>query len=220
VTICVVIPAKPLQDAKTRLALSPEIRRDLALAMLRDTICSVLRHPLVIDLVVVSSDRALLRKAREAGRVRTIVEPPGCDLNGAVDVGRHFALSAHPRHDIAVMPGDLPGLVVDDLVQVTRRLSRWRRPLFVRDATGTGTTLVAHPPSNLLPTHFGAASAERHLAAGYREVLDAVPSLRNDIDHRQDLANTVPMLGPGSRTRGVLARYDLLPPRPRHVSSA
>ena len=83
------------------------------------------------------------------------------------------------------MVGDLPALRAADLLAALRQAPVAGRS-FVRDADGSGTTLLAAGPRSRLGPLFGPDSARRHLASGARE-LDAAASLRCDVDSAADL---------------------------------
>ena len=71
---------------------------------------------------------------------------------------------------------------------------------FVADADGLGTTAVVAPSLDLFRPAFGPASRQRHLDAGAHEVDGVdVPTLRRDVDDRDDLVEAL-RLGVGRST--------------------
>ena len=63
---------------------------------------------------------------------------------------------------------------------------------FVADADGIGTTAVVAPSLDLFRPAFGPASRQRHLDAGAHEVDGVdVPTLRRDVDDRDDLVEAL-----------------------------
>ena len=106
---------------------------------------------------------------------------------------------------VAVLLGDLPGLRPEELDAVLEAASR--HPLaFVRDADGTGTTLVTAAPGVPLEPRFGPGSAARHAEAGFVELeASAAPGLTRDVDTVDGL-ETVLHHGVGDHTAEVVAR--------------
>jgi len=94
------VPVKVLSLAKSRLALSAEQRRALALAFALDTVAALFGSPLVAAVVVVTADPDVKRGMRNhpvrltdedgAGlqtAVRSVAVPDGSGQGGSVAVG-------------------------------------------------------------------------------------------------------------------------------------
>lgn len=76
---------------------------------------------------------------------------------------------------------------------------------FLADAAAIGTTLLAASPGRELLPAFGGDSRARHRASGAAELrLDAVHSVRQDVDTRDDLRAAL-TLGVGPRTATAAA---------------
>jgi 2-phospho-L-lactate guanylyltransferase len=98
---------------------------------------------------------------------------------------------------------DLPALRPGELAVLLARAARHERS-FVRDAQGTGTTLLLALDADDLRPMFGAGSAERHARSGAVEIAaDRLPSVRRDVDTAADLDAAL-TLGVGSWTSRVL----------------
>ncbi len=76
--------------------------------------------------------------------------------------------------------------------------------VFVADAAGTGTVLLAAAPGAPLEPCFGPGSAAAHAASGAVELTGDWPSLRRDVDTAADLADAN-TLGVGPRTLAVVS---------------
>ena len=198
----VVVPAKPLATAKSRLAPPGGVDRQLlVLAMLLDTVTAADSCPQVARLVVVTCDPILGSEAQRYG-AEIIQEPWPTGLNQSL-------AQVMPRlsttRRVAVVTSDLPALRPQDLDAVLRTAHDSPRGL-VPDAAGTGTTmLTARTPDRLQPA-FGAGSALRHRRAG-AEIISAPASARRDVDTWPDLlaaarlgirGHTATALGPAS----------------------
>jgi 2-phospho-L-lactate guanylyltransferase len=75
---------------------------------------------------------------------------------------------------------------------------------FLADQERRGTTLVAAPRIASFRPRFGHGSRVEHLASAAELDLDAVPTLRRDVDTPEDLREAVG-LGVGRHTRRALA---------------
>jgi 2-phospho-L-lactate guanylyltransferase len=144
--------------------------------------------------LVVTSDEAVAASARELG-AKVLPDTPDAGLNAAL---AHGAATAGGG-PLAALAGDLPALRGNDLAAVLRSVTVRG---YVRDADGTGTTLLAAPSGVALDPRFGPGSAGAHATSGAVE-LAAPESVRRDVDSAEDLA-AAERLGLGRRTRALL----------------
>ena len=82
-----------------------------------------------------------------------------------------------------------------------------RRPAYVSDADGVGTTLYTAAVGDFAP-RFGDGSREAHDEAGAWPVPGPLATLRRDVDSIDDL-RAATRLGLGPRTTTVVAELDL-----------
>ena len=197
-TWAVVVPVKRLAGAKSRLrgALPGVPHRELALALVLDTLTAALACPAVAEVLVVTDDTEVGCRAGALG-ARVVPDAPGTGLNPAL---RHGAALA-TGHPVAALAGDLPALRAGELAEA---LVSARMRAFVADAAGTGTTLLAAPRGVPLDPWFGAGSALAHARSGAVPLAGAWPSLRQDVDTAVDL-RAATGLGLGSHTAALLA---------------
>lgn len=205
--VTAVVPVKPLALAKSRLALPPARRRQLALAFAVDTISSLSASPLVSGVVVVTSDPAVARRVRRLGAWP--VPEEGTGLGSAVRCGIEVATRWRPATGVAVVPADLPCLRAEDVTAVLSG-ARAAEGAFVPDRRGTGTTLLVHPAGRTVETSYGPGSAARHALLGLHRLDDAPPRVRHDVDTLDDL-RLAGRLGPGLETATVLEHLETLP---------
>lgn len=183
-----IIPAKPLNRSKSRLApvLAPEERIRLSRYLLQRTVRLGRQAGQV---VVVSADRAVRRLAKQAGAWALVELEPG--LNGAIRQAVRW-VKTRGGSSVLVLPADLPYLTVADL----RRLIELGRPapaVVVAPChrhSGTNALLLS-PPDVILPA-FGQNSFSRHMRAAQRAGLDAKiyrsDTVAFDLDLPEDLA--------------------------------
>ncbi|MEW2164227.1 2-phospho-L-lactate guanylyltransferase [Streptomyces sp. NPDC007084] len=202
----VVIPLKPLARAKSRLAdtASAGLRPALALAFAQDTVAAALACEAVGDVAVVTGDPLAGRELAALG-ARIVADEPGGGLNAALAHGADVVRSREPGSAVAALNADLPALRPAELARVLRAAAEFPRA-FLPDAAAIGTTLLAASPGAELLPAFGTDSRARHRASGAAELgLDAVDSVRQDVDTGDDLRAAL-TLGVGPRTLTAAAR--------------
>lgn len=203
-----VVPVKRLDQAKTRLgARFGGGRRELALAFAADTVTAALRAAPVRAVVVVTDVPEAARALTELG-ADVVADAPAAGLNPALRHGANVAARRFPGCGTGALSADLPALRPDELDRALLRaaqLTGERQHAFVRDAAGTGTTVVLSRVGSPLAPAFGPDSAAAHLAAGHVEIAgDDLPSVRHDVDTPDDLEAAL-RLGVGPHTAALLS---------------
>ena len=201
---CLVVPVKRLEDAKTRLdGPFAAYRRDLALAFALDTVAAALACPAVTAVLVVTDEPEAGRRLAALG-AEVSGDDPDAGLNPALAHGADLVVSRHPGTCVGAVAADLPALRPAELAVALERGGAHPRA-FVRDAEGSGTTLLVARSATALRPAFGPRSAQRHLDDGATEVAaDDLPTVRADVDRPADL-ETALALGVGPETAAVLA---------------
>lgn len=200
-----VIPLKPLARAKSRLSdtAGDGLRPGLALAFAQDTVAAALACPAVRDVAVVTDDVLAGRELAALG-ARIVADEPGGGLNAAL---RHAAAAvrvSRPESAVAALNADLPALRPAELARVLDAAAEFPRA-FLPDAAAIGTTLLTAREGRELHPAFGTDSRARHRASGASELtLDAVDSVRQDVDTGEDLRAAL-ALGVGPRTAAAAA---------------
>jgi 2-phospho-L-lactate guanylyltransferase len=204
----VIIPAKLLARAKTRLIplsarhgdQSAARHRELVLAMLADTVSAAVASSAVAAVMVVTDDPEVGDLVR-ALRARTVADEPDHGLNAALVHGAQAARSAGARA-IAAMNSDLPALRPEELTRALACAAETGRS-FVADREGTGTTLLCAPSGDLDP-RFGPGSAAGHARSGAALLTGNWPGLCRDVDTEANLRTAV-AIGLGTHTAGFLS---------------
>lgn len=196
----VVIPAKALPAAKSRLAAAsadPAAHARLVEAIRADTAAAA-RDADGVARVLVVADTAGPSGSPASAEV-VVQRRPG--LNPALAEAAALAAGRWPADGVAALVGDLPALRPAELAAALAGAAGHPRT-HVADAAGTGTTLLTARPGVELAPAFGAGSAARHAADSVR--LDAGAGLRHDVDTPDDLRAAV-ALGVGPATASVVA---------------
>ncbi|OUZ10105.1 2-phospho-L-lactate guanylyltransferase [Aeromicrobium sp. PE09-221] len=172
----VIVPVKPFDRAKSRLALEPDRRARLARRFTDHVLGELRRIPAVETVVVVG----IAHPAADIG-----LADPGT-MAAAVDRGRSWAAAHRAEYPIAVIPADLPALTAATLGAALDAASGHRRA-FMPDRSGEGTTLLTSSSPAELAASYGPGSADAHRLLGLVEITGDWPGLRDDVDTLADL---------------------------------
>src|SRR5215211_3202184 len=212
-----VIAIKPIEYAKSRLAVPDPLRRRLAWTMALDTLsalCRALPHVLVV-----SDQPALEARLRRAGLALEVISESGhVGMNSALTRGA-LTLRAQGYTSVLASVGDLPALRPESIARLLAA-SRSHPRSFVTDASGIGTTMLVAHDVELAPQFQGRSAAAHHASGAVNLSEDAIGSpvagARRDVDTEADLAAAIG-LGVGTATsalidheKGRLGRYQLI----------
>ena len=206
-SIAAIIPVGTLEGAKTRLggSLDAEEREDLAEGLLARTVLAALAVEGLDDVLVVSPDRDVLRRAAELG-ARTLRQHSR-GLNAGLVEARTDVV-AGGAEAILVLPIDLPFVTVTAVRAVIEPLTAPADGpdgpggpggpggpsgpvvVLVPDRHGTGTNALALRPPDVIDFAFGIGSRAAHRAAA--ELVGAIymeveGPLSIDLDTPDDL---------------------------------
>jgi 2-phospho-L-lactate guanylyltransferase len=191
-SIWVIIPVKPLNRAKSRLAqvLSPEQRQQLAETMFRHVLQVVNKVPQIMGTMVVSRDGRALAIAREYG-ARTVQESGAPELNSALMRATQVVARWH-ANAVLILPADLPMISevdVADMVEMGQ--DSLSTAVIATDDLEDGTNAMLIRPPGLFPYAYGQGSFNRHVELAQRAGADVRIYQSNrlalDIDVPQDL---------------------------------
>jgi 2-phospho-L-lactate/phosphoenolpyruvate guanylyltransferase len=188
--IWAVIPVKDAALAKQRLsdALSPRLRKELALAMFQDVLDAVTPVPELHGIAVVTADPIVAEIARRAA-AEVWSEGAHDGHTGAVTAAaRRLAASSAA---MLTLPGDIPLVSTDDIRRVLA--AHLAAPAFTIvpawDERGSNTIICS--PADAVPLRFGPDSYFPHLAAaravGLTPTVVHNGAIALDIDEPSDL---------------------------------
>lgn len=184
--VSVVVLAKHSGAAKSRLQLSRDEARQVALGLAAATVRTALDANTVGAVLVVTGDPAVAVDALETG-ADVVLEARPQGMNRAAALGRRRALDARPDAPVAILVADLPCLRPGDLDDAVEEFREHDVPIYVADRQGTGTTFLIHGPYQGPGFGFGRHSALMHRRLGFREAVTAPRGLRADLDTPADL---------------------------------
>lgn len=190
------LPLKNFNFAKSRLSglLSSAERRTLFLAMVRDVLSVLSKHPGLNGISLVSDDPYAKILAKEF-KVECLEEAPlnAAGLNGVVQAAVKV-LSIRGIEDVMVVHGDLPMVNqagLDYLLSVHRRLEN-NTMTIVPDRHLTGSNCILCRPATGFSFQYGEGSLRKHVeqakALGMDAVIERIASIEIDIDTPEDIA--------------------------------
>ena len=189
-SLWVIIPIKPLKNAKSRLSpvLLPEQRYELAQAMFRHVLAVTTTVQHVTGVLVISRDPKALAIAREMG-AKTLQEGAMSNLNPAL-LRATMVVKSWRADAVLVLPADLPFINADDINAMI--VHKGERSIVIatdRERDGTNALLVR--PPGAIEYEYGRGSYRRHLEnaerAGLRVQVYESDRMTLDIDVPDDL---------------------------------
>lgn len=189
--IWAIIPVKPLNRAKSRLAdvLEPDQRRFLAETMLRHVLETVRAVPQVMGTLVISRDTKVLSIAREYD-ARTVQESGAPELNTAL-LRATKVVASWGCNATLVLPADLPLIAPEDVTSIVNLGRSVMTVVISTDQSEDGTNALFMRPPGLIPYAFGPGSYARHVQlareAGAEVIVYRSDRLSLDIDLPADL---------------------------------
>jgi 2-phospho-L-lactate/phosphoenolpyruvate guanylyltransferase len=184
----VIIPVKG-ENPKGRLSplLDPAQRRQLQVAMLEDTLQTIIKARMIGQTFVVSSDPQTLQFVRRFG-ARSISEREDAGVTAAVLRGLE-ATSPYARR--LVVPADLPLLALEDLKAAPMLAREGAQVVLSPSETFDGTNLLLLTRGVDLPLHYDDDSFRKHFAEavglGLRVAVYYSKSVGFDVDRPRDL---------------------------------
>lgn len=157
-----IVPASPLDDAKTRLRVSTLSRvqkRELVLTMLKSVVQAMVGSNLD-STYLVSSDPGLLELSAKMGAV-PVREPGMLGANGAVDLGTKMAVQDGAGASL-VMFSDVPLVTSRDVDRLLGRASGIGRCVVAVRSNRGGTNALCRIPAEAIATRYGENSFINH----------------------------------------------------------
>ncbi len=188
-SLCVVIPMKDPDAAKTRLGdtLPAKTRAALTRTLFRQTLRVLKTLDQSLHVVVVTNSDAIAEICLPF-RVRVLDDPRG-GLNEAVRAGADYAVHHH-FYSVCILPGDLADPAPEDLSALFA-LPREINSAIIAPAHDGGTNALMVSPPDALSFAYGPDSCVAHQVnaeeAGLSCLVMPLPSLLYDVDRSSDL---------------------------------
>jgi 2-phospho-L-lactate/phosphoenolpyruvate guanylyltransferase len=174
-SIWVIIPVKPLNRAKSRLAdvLTPEARARLSEFMFRRVLAAVSGIKTLAGVLVISRDQHALAIARDHG-AHTVQESGSPELNTALTRATQVVLG-WKGSAVLILPADLPLVTADDVQAIVDMGRADNTMVIATDAVQDGTNALFTRPAGMVTYQYGIGSFAKHTAQA--RALDATVRL-------------------------------------------
>ena len=185
-----VIPIKPLDDAKSRLAdiLSPDERRELVIALFVHTVTQIKESGKFEGIAVITADPQVWEISHQMG-IDIIEEPIPSDLNESLFNALEW-LKPRLVRSLMILPGDLPYLNARLLVDMVAEAEQFNLMMISPDQSLSGTNALHVTPKEGLAFTFGEDSFIHHVhlakRMNYNLKIYMSDQLKVDIDTPED----------------------------------
>ena len=186
-----IIPVKPLNRAKSRLAavLTPEQRRHLAETMFRHVLEVVTAVPQIRGVLVISRDSKALAIARDYG-AKTVQETGTPELNSALTRATQV-IQSWGAEAVLVLPADLPLVTAADVTHMIHLGRAMPSVVIATVQNQDGTNALFMRPPGIIDYAYGTGSYARHRQLAEAEGIEVKmyhsEQLALDIDVSDDL---------------------------------
>jgi 2-phospho-L-lactate/phosphoenolpyruvate guanylyltransferase len=190
--IWAVVPVKQLSLAKSRLspAFSPQVRQELAFAMLEDVLAALAKVAALAGIIVATLDDDVARLARSFGA--QICSEAADEGHTKTVMAAGARLARQGRGGMLTMPGDIPAVTAAEIASVLREHGTAPAFSIVPAHDRRGSNAIVMTPPLCVPLAFGNDSFTPHLAAARRlgiepRIVEAA-GIALDIDSPEDIA--------------------------------
>ena len=186
-SLCAIIPIKPLKRGKSRLSgvLSQEKREELNHNLLASTLQCLKKCQVVDNLIVISCDPSALLLARKLG-ARTVLENLNTNINRALRKATKAAKAINSSK-IIIVPADLPLLTKEDILFVINESGNPPEIVIVPDRRKSGTNVLFINPIGTMKYEFGECSFKKHLKQAEIKEINIKICIRENLSFDLDL---------------------------------
>jgi 2-phospho-L-lactate guanylyltransferase len=189
-SLCAIIPVKPLKRGKSRLSsiLTVEERTKLNKWMLTNLLNCLRDVPQIDNFIVISYDPSTLTIARDLG-ARTVLESRITNLNRALRKAT-TAAKAYNATEVLVLPADLPLTNKEDISEFIQHSGNPPEIIISSDFRQNGTNALLVNPIGALEYDFGEWSFKKHIEQAERKKMRIdiikIESFLYDLDLPED----------------------------------
>jgi 2-phospho-L-lactate/phosphoenolpyruvate guanylyltransferase len=161
-SLCAIVPIKPLRLGKSRLSdiLSEDKRIGLNKILLTSTLNCLSTIKEIQRIIVVSYDSEALMLSREFGAV-TVLDPKNTNINRALRKATRVAKSLN-FSKVLIVPTDLPFLNRDDIIRIINISKNTPEIVLAPDRRENGTNILYINPIGAIKYKFGDHSFMKH----------------------------------------------------------
>jgi len=186
-SLCAIIPIKPLRRGKSRLSsvLSEDKREGLNKYLLSYTLQCLKNIREIDHILVISYDPSALSLARKFG-ARTVLENRNTNINRALRKAT-IAAKAINYSKILIVPADLPLITKDDILAVINNSGNPPEIVIVPDRKMSGTNVLLINPIGAIKYNFGEWSFKKHIEQAERKKINIKICERKNLSFDLDL---------------------------------
>ena len=190
-SLCAIIPVKPLKRGKSRLSsiLSVEERTNLNKRLLTNILNCLRDIPQVDNFIAISYDPATLAIARDLG-AKTVLESRITNLNRALRKAT-AAAKAFNATQVLILPADLPLINTEDIIRFIEHRGEPPEIIISSDFRQNGTNALLVNPIGTIEYDFGEWSFKKHIEQAERNKMRIdickIESLMYDLDIPADI---------------------------------
>ena len=190
-SLCAIIPVKPLKRGKSRLSsiLSVEERTNLNKRMLTNMLNCLRDVTQVDNFIVISYDSSTLAIARNLG-AKTVLESRITNLNRALRKATAVA-KAFNATQVLILPADLPLINKEDIIKFVKHGGEPPEIIISSDYRQNGTNALLVNPIGAIEYDFGEWSFKKHIEQAERRKMRIdicnIESFMYDLDIPDDL---------------------------------
>lgn len=186
-SLCAIIPVKPLRSGKSRLSsvLSEDKRERLNQYLLTSTLRRLRNVNKIAHILVISYDPSALALARKFG-ARTVLENRNTNINRALRKATLAAIAINSSK-IIIVPADLPFLTEEDIFTVIEKSGDPPEIVIVPDRKISGTNVLLINPIGTIKYNFGEWSFRKHIEQAERKKINIKICERKNLSFDLDL---------------------------------
>ena len=186
-SLCAIIPIKPLRRGKSRLSrvLSKDKREGLNKYLLTSTLQCLKNINKIDHILVISRDPSALAIARIFG-AKTVLENGTTNINRALRRATSAARAINSSK-ILIVPSDLPLLVKDDILAVINCSGDPPEVVIVPDRKMSGTNVLLINPIGAIKYNFGEWSFRKHIKQAEKNNINIKVCKRKNLSFDLDL---------------------------------
>jgi 2-phospho-L-lactate guanylyltransferase len=193
-SLCAIIPIKPLRRGKSRLSsvLSEDKREGLNQYLLSSTLQCLKNIREIDHILVISYDPSALTLARKFG-ARTVLENRNTNINRALRKAS-LAAKAINSSKILIVPADLPLITKEDILAVIKNSGNPPEIVIVPDRKMSGTNVLLVNPIGAIKYDFGEWSFRKHIEQAERKKINIKICKRKNLSFDLDLPEDLEFL--------------------------
>lgn len=187
-SIFALIPVKRLSESKKRLSTIFKLgeRRGFAIAMLKDVLKATSLSR-VDRTVIIGSDQIVQDLSSDFKAF--FLPDTGEELNQVIGYATEWCIGEEAE-SVLILPADIPLITSSEIDKIISLCSE-KPSVAISTSYDGGTNALMCKPPDIMPSHFGAGSFEKHINEASRKGVTAKiyrsPRLSLDIDSPQDL---------------------------------